>query len=194
MFQEGNERVVCSGLFFLQKTKEFDQKEKKKSVFVKEKNKQKGFAKKKKLRLYASFLFFSHKKKRKTETQSTLRKCNCKLCNFRKEMPCKTAFVFLIFLPLKLSEIPKRHIVIEIQQKIREKSKGNACVFFCVPSKKKKESLQKKKTRKSFVQKKHKKESTPTKSLRKKSFQLLRKRAAFLRVLFASEKKKKRAA
>jgi hypothetical protein len=64
MFQEGNERVVCSGLFFLQKTKEFDYKERKKSVFVKT-NKQKKLCKKK-LRLYASFLFSRTKKKKKS--------------------------------------------------------------------------------------------------------------------------------
>jgi zona occludens toxin (predicted ATPase) len=70
VFQEGNERVVCSGLFFLQKTKEFDYKERKKSVFVK--NKQTKKLCKEKLRLYASFLFSRTKKKKEKQKRRAL--------------------------------------------------------------------------------------------------------------------------
>jgi hypothetical protein len=70
--------------------------------------------------------------------------------------------------------------------------KANAMhVFFFVRfPKRKKGKLQKKKRANPLCRKNTRKKELQPKAFQKKSFQLLRKRAAFLRVLFASEKKK----
>ncbi len=92
--KETNE-LYAQGYSFCKKQKNSIIRKEKRVCLSKQTNK-KSFAKKSYAYMQA-FFFLAQKKKRKAETQSTLRKCNCKLCNFRKEMPCKTAFVFLIF-------------------------------------------------------------------------------------------------